>query len=463
MSSNFSWSNIIAEFKCSSRLAWPLITSEIIYALNGFIAIIMVAHLGKEQLAANALVWEIYITVILFFIGILCAVGIMVAQSHGAKDHNSISVCFKQGLILALLFAPIMMLIMFFSPIILTWTKQDPVVIEIAKPFCMSLVWAMLPLNMLVVMHQFLASINKPKIVMVTSILAVPIEIFFYYALLFGKFGLPKMGLAGIGYGLTASYSLISIYLFFYLNFSKELKIYNLFNNWWKVNKKILFELIYVGLPLGSMFCIELGLFVAVAIMMGLISTTTLAAYQIANQYIMAVIVIIFALTQTVSVRIAQEFGKNNIKILALIAYVNLLFALGFMAIFSFIYICYPQLVIGIDIDIHAPHLQKMVKEAAAFLFMAGIYILIDCIRLIGSGALRGLKDTKFPMVTSIFGFWGIAFTSAYLFAFKFGFGGIGIWWGIIVGSFIVGLILFIRFKHLIKNVNLLKEVTKVA
>src|SRR5208337_547929 len=99
--------------------------------------------------------------------------------------------------------------------------------------------------------------------------------------------------------------------------------------------------------------------------------------------------------------------------------------------------------------------------KASTFLAMAGILILVDCFRLISLGALRGLKDTKVPVFISLFGFWCIAFPSAYLLAFKFKFGGVGIWWGLIIGLFISGVILFMRFGRLVKSVDLVALVTK--
>ena len=461
MNSIFSLSNILSEFKCSIKLALPLIASEVIYALNGFIATVMVAHLGKEQLAANALVWGIYLVVILFFIGIFLSVSIMVAQSFGAKDNHSIGVCFKQGLIMAFLFAPFMMLIMWFAPMVLIWTNQDPSVINIAKPFFQALIWSMLPLNLIVVIHQFLIGINKTRVVMLSSLLAVPIEIFFYYAFLFGKFGFPKVGLAGIGYGLAASYILGATCLFCYLYFSKHLKIYRLFHRWWLINRKILVEFIHIGLPVGFTICTEVALFAVVAMMMGVLGTTVLAAYQIAYQYMMFVIVIIFALQQSATVRVGNEVGRNNRSALKLTGMVNIGMGLGFMLLFSIVYIFFPHLAIGLDIDIHAPHLQELVRKASVFLAMVGILILVDSLRLISAGALRGLKDTKIPVFISLFGFWCIAFPCAYLLAFKFKFDGVGIWWGLIIGLFVAGAILFMRFNRLVKSVDLMALVTK--
>lgn len=456
--------NFILELKQSIKIALPLIASEVIVALSVFIATIMVAHLGEEQLAANALVWEIYIAVVVFFINILCSVSIMVSQSFGAKDNHSISICFKQGLIMAVAFAPLMMLAMWLAPIVLVWTGQDPVIIQIAKPFFQALIWPMLPLNIVFAIEQFLIGINKTKTVMLVGILTVPIEIFFFYAFLFGNFGFPNSGLTGIGYGLTASYCLIAVILFCCIHFFSDLAKYNLFKKWWLINNKFLFELTRVGIPLGFMYAADFALFAVVAIMMGILGTTTLAAYQIANQYLMLSLAFIFALAQTITVRIGNEVGKNNISALKLSALVNLAISLGFMLLFSIFYIFFPKIAIGLDLNVNIQdnYSQNLIKEASVFLELVGIMIIVDCLRMISIGALRGLKDTKIPMFISIIIFWCIALPLAYLLAFKFGFGGIGIWWGIIIGLFITGIMLFIRFVRLVKNnINLLSIVTK--
>jgi MATE family multidrug resistance protein len=460
VNSFFTLPKIFSEFKYSIQLALPLIASEIIYALSGFAATIMIARLGKNYLAANALVWNIHIAIILIAIGILCAVSIMVAQSFGAKDNRGISICFKQGLIMGLIFAPILMLAMWFAPVILVWTKQDPVIIALAKPFFKSLALPMLPFCILFAIEQFLIGINKTKVVLLMSILTVPIQILFFYAFLFGKFWFPQTGLEGIGYGIGISFSLVVTFLLFYIHFAKDLQKYRLFEKWWQINKKFLSELIRVGLPLGFMFGTEVALFAVVALMMGSFGTTALAAHQIAHQYLMIALSIIFALTQTITIRVGNEVGRNNRATLKLSAFVNVGISFSFMLLFSIFYICFPRMAISLDIDIHAPHLQDLVKKASTFLSIAGVLILTDCLRLISIGALRGLKDTRFPVLISVFGFWGLAFPAAYLLAFKFKFGGAGIWWGLVIGLFTAGIILFIRFNRIVKHIDLEALVT---
>ena len=387
----------------------------------------------------------------------------MVSQSYGAKDIKGISLCFKQGLIMSLIFALPMMLFMRFSPVILTWTGQDPVVIKFAKPFFYALIWAMLPTNLMVLISSFLTGITKTRIAMFMSIVIVPIEIFFYYVFLYGKFGMPKFGLAGIGYALTVSNTLTAIFFLCYLYFSTEFKNYNLFVRWWKINKKFLLELIRVGLPMGAMFCIEVALFAVVAIMMGKLGTTVLAAYQISYQYLMIALVVIFGLTQSVAVRVGNEVGRNNRSSLKLVVLVNIGMTLGIVSVFSIFYLFFPKVAISIDLDVQAANLRSLVDLTVNFLSIVAVIILVESIRIINLGALRGLKDTKFPMFVSMLGYWCIAFPCSYLLAFKLKLGGAGILWGIVIGLSITGIILFIRFNRLVKYIDLKSLVTKAG
>lgn len=453
--------NIISEFKYSIKLAIPLIMSDFIYALNSFIATAMIAHLGKEQLAANAIVWSVYLAIIVFFAGIFYSVSIMVSQSLGAKDDTSVSICFKQGLIMAVMFSLPMMFALWNIPIILVWMHQEPEVVYYASSFFHVLAWSVLPFNISVIIQQFLMGINKTRLVMLLNIISVPIEIFFYYSFLFGKFGFPKMGLSGIGYGLLISYCAVAICGIFYLLFSRRLIKYHLFDKWWVVESRFLIEMIRIGLPMGFMWCSELVFFAVAAFMMGMLGTVTLAAYQISYQYLTIALIIIIAISKNVSVRAGYEIGSSNRDNLKLTIAVNLGISFMFMSLFCIFYLIFPKAAINLDMNINAPYFKEVAYEAASFFPAISVLLLTDCIRLISCGALRSLKDTKAQMIISIFGFWGIAFLGSYLLAFKFGFGGLGAWWGIVIGLFITGMVLLARLIYLIRRIDLVTLVTK--
>jgi MATE family multidrug resistance protein len=463
MANRITLSLIANEARLSLKIALPIIAFEIIFALSGFFATVMIAHLGNESLAAHSLVWNIYQTVLLFVIGILFSVSILISQSFGAKDHHSIKICFTQGLLLAIIASPLAMLLVWFSPMVLAYTNQDPIIIELATPALRALIWTILPLNIMTVAHHFFMGINRAYLVTILSMLSVPLEIFFFYAFIFGKFGFPKLGLTSIGWGLTATYCSLVLPLLFYIYSSKAFKIYRLFKDLWQIHFKILLELIRLGLPLGIMFSLEIGLFASVAIIMGQLGTNILAAYQISYQYLMISIVILFALIQATTVRVGIEVGKNNRASLRLATAINLALGIILMLGFSFTYFYLPELVISLDLDITAPNTQEVVTEASKFLSAVGILILIDCLRSVSTGALRGLKDIKIPLLINFIGFWCIAFPIAYLLGFHFNLGGMGIWYGIILGLTTSAIILSLRFNHISKRISLGNLVTKAS
>lgn len=456
----FSFPKIFSEFKNSLFLALPLIATELVYAINGFVSTLMIAHLGKNQLAASALVWDIYLALILFFIGILNSISVMIAQSFGAKDTKGITIIFKQGLILAIICSIPMMLIMQFAPLFLSWTDQDPIVLVYTKPYFHVLIWSMLPLNLVFSIEQFLVGISKMRLVMFMSLSTTPLTILFNYIFLFGKFGFPQLGLASLGYSALAVQCLLAIGFGFYFHFAKNLRKYKLFSRWWIINRKFLLEMIRIGLPLGFMYCVELLFFAAVAIMMGVLGTNTLAAYQISYQFLMIPLVILFALTQTVTVRVGNEIGKNDRNAIKLSVIVNMAIGFAIMILFSFIYFEFPLWIINMDVNVHAAEMLVVVDKTIKFLVVISILILTEVFRLLSFGALRALKDIHFSMFNSLLGFWIIAFPIAYLLAFKFKFDGIGIWWGMVIGLGIAGIILCWRFCYLVKHVNLKRLVT---
>jgi MATE family multidrug resistance protein len=437
------------------RLSFPLVCSQLIYALSGMITTVMVAHLGRDELATNVLVWAVYIALVLFFFGVQNAVSALVAQNHGANNSSGIHTTVTQGIVSAFFFTIPMIMTIWFIPEILSWTGQDTVTIQLAIPYCHSLALGILPLNLLIVIEQFLIGISVTRPVFFLSILKVPLEIFFIYILLFGKLGMPRLGLAGVGYGITLSVSIIAIVIGCYAHFSKKCCQYRIFSDFCKINSKYLWKLICIGLPLGGMYCIELALFATATFMMGRFGNDALAAHQIAYQCLVFTLTIAFGISQGTTVRVGYEVGCNDKTALKLAVYVNMGIGFCFMLAMAVLYIGFPFNIVKSVISINILKNQTLVHHVIIFLSLAAVLQLIDCFRLISIGALRGLSDTKIPMYIGIVSFWLIAFPCTYLLAFVLRLDGIGIWLGLIIGTFVSTFILLVRFKYLIKFIDL--------
>jgi multidrug resistance protein, MATE family len=392
--------------------------------------------------------------------GILSAVSILVSHSHSIDDKHGMCITINQGIISAFILAIPMMLIIWISPEILYLTNQDPDIIQLSIPYLHSLIWCMLPVNLLMVLEQFLIGASNTRLVLFLSLFRVPLEILLFYAFLFGKWGMPKLGMVGIGYGMTLSIVFSIAIIFCYLLFSKKMLRYQVFSGFFQFNKKYFFELIRIGWPIGSMYFIEMSLFATMALMIGQFGKVILAAHQIAYQCLVFTLDIIFGVSQGTTVRIGHKIGHNKKDDIKLSLYVDIGIGFFFMLAVTTVYIFFPSSIIALGIDIHLPQNKELVTYAIWFLLLAGLLQLTECFRLIIAGALRALKDARITMYITLITFWS-AFPIGYLLAFLFDLGAIGIWLGLVISFSIGAIILWLRFKYIIKCTNLKSLITK--
>jgi len=450
--SPFSLQAILSETKQSLRLSMPLLVAQLVQSLAPFVSTIIIAQLGKNALAAGALVSALYLTVVVFMFGLLGSVGVLVAQSFGAKDDKGVRLATSQGLLLSVLLSIPMTLGLWLTPLFLGQLEHDAAIVALATPYLHSLSYTVLPLAFLVTMEQYLIAINHTRLVLWVSLMEVPAEIFFIYALVFGKFGFPNLGIAGAGYGFAIVYVLTMIIMGLFIVFSKDYKKYRVFSNFCKYHGTYLWELVKIGWPIGLMYIIELVIFSVIAFMMGYFGSEQLAAYQILWQYLGLTVTIIFAISQVATVRVGQAVGARNQEGILIASLVNMAICLCFMVVVAFIYIAFPRAVIGLDIDLSNPAYTKVINYTVTFLAIGAVYQLIDNFRLIAVGSLRGLKDTRIPMIVSFVIFWLIGLPCAYVFAFRLGMTGAGLWLGLVVGNAIGAIYLVYRIVRLAKK-----------
>lgn len=448
---------MVSEASQSFILSLPLIASNLVRSATGFVGTLMVAHLGKTTLDAMALGSAVFFTLIVFFFGILNAVSVLVSQHFGAQDHEGVRKAVSQGFILAILVSVPMYFIIFISPFVFRFTHESPEIIQLATLYLHTISLAILPFSFLIVMNQFLVGMSKTRVVLLINLLQVPIEILFTYLFVYGRFGIPKFGIAGVGYAFAVVFTLAAICNALYIHKSKY-RSFNIFANFGKINPDYLLELIKIGWPIGCLSVIEVALFATITFFMGEIGADPLAAYQILNQYIGPSIMIIFALSQVATIRVGQAVGRNDRPAVKRAAYVNMLLGAIFMLVLWAIYIGFSKQWIGLDINVNDPRNKGLIHYAIFFFVFGGISQFFDCFRFITIGALRGLKDTDKPMRISLVSFWLIGFPCAYVFAFTLQGGAAGCYYGILIGV-ISGLILQLRQLKKILNQADLKKI----
>ena len=227
------------------------------------------------------------------------------------------------------------------------------------------------------------------------------------------------------------------------------LAAYGLFTRFWRPDWQALIEVVRMGIPIGLMVLAEVSLFTVASLMMGWIGTVELAAHGIAMQFTSMAFMVPLGLAQAATVRVGLAAGAGK-RVDVVRAGGAALFLSGVFALASCIFfIVERESLARLFVDPASSNAAELIATAGPFIIVAGAFQLFDGLQAIGAGLARGLKDSTVPMVLAIASYWGIGFTSAYLLAFPLGFGGIGIWYGFMLGLAAASVALNGRFYYL--------------
>lgn len=444
------------DFSPLLKLAIPLVLTGIIQSSLGFTENIFLSRLGEHSLAAGALVSWLFATLIVILFGVFSAVNILVAHKFGEKDHHGISLVLRDGLILALLtFIPTFFLLWYMAPLLSLFGQQKTLVI-LARAYLHGLAWGLLPKLILIVLFEFIIGLGHTRVVTLFSILSIPFYIFFSFSLIFGRFGLPQIGIAGAGWGITIGDWITAIALIAYVFSSRHYQRYvsGIFNF---KKTSFLLEMLHLGLPLGLMYSFEVGFFFVISVFMGLVGIQFLAANQITMQYLGPLMGIIFSIAQAITVRMGHELGAGEINAAERAGYAGTIIAFLFMLLIAACYWLIPKLLIAVDFDVSDPKNSSIVQIAQQFFFIAAFFQILEATRIALFGALRALKDTKFTLLISVISFWVLSLPLGYGFVFWFNLGGEGFWISMVIGTTFSVILLLKRFQHKIKKYALAK------
>ncbi len=429
------------------KLIIPLVLTGFIEASVGFFTTLFLAHLGPQELAAGAVVQWIFFTLMVVLWGTLCSVSVLVAQKQGAKDENGIAQILLDGVILAFLFvAPAFLLLRNIGPILL-FVGQDLATVTLAQGYMNGLSWGLVPDFVGLVLMQFMIGLGHTRINMFFTLFWVPLNIVINYAFIFGKFGLPALGMVGIGWGTTVAYWILLIVLATFMLFSKTYRHY--FDIILKLRHvRFLNELCQIGLPMGSMYCIEIAFFLTITLIMGRINSEELAGNQIALQFLGQLSVVTFSVAQAVTVRMGHTLGAHQLGMAERAVYIGLFISVSFMVLVAMGYWFCPESFIALDLDMTAEKNATIIVYTKQFLAVCAVFEILEAMRFVLFGALRGLKDTRFTLFASIISFWGISLPLGYFFAMHLHMRGLGLWYGIVIGAVVGSLLLLFRFRY---------------
>jgi MATE family multidrug resistance protein len=436
------------EALASLSLSWPLVLTNTAQTAMTATDVLILGRLGADALAASALGVNLYFAGLIFGIGVMTATAPMIAREIGRNRHSVRDVrrTVRQGLWSAVAVAVPLWVILWHSDLILAAMGQEPRLAEAAGHYVRALQWSILPFLCFIVLRSLIAALERPVWGLIAGAVAVLVNAALNWVLVFGKLGLPALGIAGSGLASTiANISMLAI-LAGFLAIDRRMRRYHVFGRFWRPDWQRFRELWRLGLPIGAALTFEVTIFNAAALLMGLISPTALAAHAIAIQIASIAFMIPLGLGQAVTVRVGRAFGAGDRDAIALAGWTSFALAMGFMVLTAIAMIAAPGHLVGAFIDVGLPENAAVVGLAVTFLAFAALFQLADGAQAVTSGMLRGLHDTRWPMLYAGIGYWGVGLPLGALLAFHFELGGVGIWIGLASGLFVVALMMMWRW-----------------
>ncbi len=436
------------EFRATLSLAWPLILTNVTMVLINATDVFLLARLGPDALAASAMGSGIVIAMLLFGIGLVTAASPMMASQLGRMPHSVRDVrrTFRQSLWAAVAVTIPIWIILWFSTELLLAAGQPEKLANDTGLFIGSLQWMILPALGTVALRSFMSALELPRWTLVAGVAAVVVNAVINYGLIFGNFGLPAWGLwgAGVGSSVTSLFQFLFLVGVAYLH--PKFRRYQLLGRFWRADWQRFREIWRIGLPIALHLGFEASVFALAVILMGYISTAAVAAHAVAIQIASMTFMVPMGIAQAATVRVGISNGQGNRDGIRRSGWAAYILGVGFMASMATLIWIFPHALAGIFIDPELAGNTEVLNLAASFLGIAAIFQIVDGAQVVGAGMLRGLHDTKWPMLFAAFGYWVIGIGVGAGLAFWAGWDGVGIWIGLAAGLAIVALLVLLRW-----------------
>ena len=436
------------EIRAMLSLSWPMILTNLGQTAMTATDVLMMGRLGPDALAAGSLGSNLYFLPLIFGLGLMLATSPMIATELGRKRHSvrDIRRTVRQGFWIAVMVAIPIWFVLWHAEAILTAMGQDRELSTLAASYVRALQWAVLPFYCYIVLRSFISALERPGWALVIVFFAVGFNAFANWCLMYGNLGFAAMGIPGSGWATTISSALMFLGLAAVVSFERQFRRYHLFGRFWRADWPRFKAMLQLGLPIAGLLAFEVSIFNAAAFLMGLINSASLAAYAIAIQIAAITFMVPLGLGQAATVRVGLAHGAGNPDGVSRAGWTAYALGVGFMAIMALIMIMFPYPLIGAFVDRHDPANAGVVGLAVGFLALAGLFQIVDGAQAVGGGMLRGLHDTKVPMLYAAIGYWGVGLPLGVVLAFYAKLEGIGIWIGLSSGLAVVAVLLLARW-----------------
>ncbi len=422
-----------------SLIAWPVILAEIGWVLMGIVDTIIVGPLGPAAIGAVGTGSTMFFAVMVLGIGTLFALDTFVAHSYGAGRLDECHRWLYTGLQLAVVMSAVLVAVGLVGVKLLSWSGIQPDILALLQPYLAALLWSAPPLLIFTVLRRYLQAMDSVRPILVAVIIANVINAGANVVLVYGAFGVPAYGVVGSAYAtLVARLCLAG--MFWWVVVQRERTAPSGLHDVpfrWAVEP--IWRLLRLGAPAALQIALEVGVFAAAAALAGRISASALAANQIVLNIAGFFFMVPFGLSSAAAVRVGQAVGRGDPAGVRRAGWSALGLALGFAILVASMFVVMPAPFIRVFTDD-----PDVLRTGMVLLLVCAVFQPFDGFQSVSTGALRGLGDTRTPMLANLVGHWCLGLPLAYLLCFSRGWGVIGLWTGLSCGLVLIGSFLIV-------------------
>jgi MATE family multidrug resistance protein len=438
-----------AELGATVKLALPMALTQLGQTAMLTTDVLLVGRLGADAVAAAALGMNFFFLLFIVGMGIVTATAPLAAQAHGANDARGVRRVIRMGLWAGIAVGLPSSLVLAFGEPILVAIGQDAKLAALAGDYLSTLLWCSVPALWLIVLRNFVSALNRPRSALWVMLAGIPFNGVLVYAFVFGRWGMPELGIAGAGLATTLVQTAMVLAQAAVAVWGKPFREYRILARWWRADWTRLRQIFALGTPIFISFLLEAGVFVAAVVLMGWLGTVPLAAHQIAVQIASITFMIPFGIAQAATVRVGHAVGRRDAAAVRRAGWVAIALGTAFMAAMAILLLATRFDLPALFLDPAKGNGADAVALAAALLVFAALFQMFDGAQAIAMGSLRGMNDARSPMLIAALSYWALGFSLAYVLAFPAGMGAIGIWIGLAAGLALAALLLGARFRRL--------------
>jgi multidrug resistance protein, MATE family len=422
------------EFRPMFTLAVPVVLAEMGWMTMGMVDALMVGGLGPEAIGAVGVGTSLFMGVCIFAMGLMLGLDTLVSHAYGAGRVDECHRWLFHGVVLALVLSgPVIAVLFWISSALDAW-GLTPSVLVLTRPYLETLSWSVLPLLLYSAFRRYLQGMGVARPVMFALVSANVINYVANWLLISGKWGFPALGVTGSAWATVFARVMMAAFLLGAIVY-RERNVWSSRHLEWAWFKRLL----ALGLPASGQVTLEVGVFAAATALAGRLPAVSLAAHQVVLNYAAMTFMVPLGIASSGAVRVGHAVGRRDAPAAARAGWTALLFGVAFMAASALMFLTIPRLLLHPFTDD-----LGVVEVGATLFFVAAIFQLFDGLQGVATGALRGLGDTRTPMLWNLAAHWFVGLPLGYWLAFGLGVGVVGLWWGLSIGLMICGVALLV-------------------